>query len=197
MSSFTGEDDFIHAIQDEDNGSRRAGPCIETIGKPYRGRPQRMAHHNNDSLSASFESMIIGTQYSDSSNDSNIFPPNTMSYGQPSSNPLAYIDEEYGMINYSHAEQMSFHIPYHMQQGFQTNMWVTPNFLSIKRLWVQVKIFMHGMFDPIINIIGTPSPSIRIVFTKMGSLHQMLQWSHIDLHFHFKSSLQCNLNVYI
>ena len=40
-----------------------------------------MAYHNEDSLSASFESMSIGTQYSDSSNDGNIFPPNTMTYG--------------------------------------------------------------------------------------------------------------------
>ena len=56
--------------------------------------------------------MSIGTQYSDSSNNGNIFPPNTMSYGQPSSNPSASIDEEYGMINYPHAKQMSFHIPH-------------------------------------------------------------------------------------
>ena len=142
-----------------------------------------MTHHNEDSLSTSFESMSIGTQYSDSSNGGNIFPPNTMSYGQPSSNPSASINEEYGMINYPHAEQMSFHIPYQRQQGFQTNMWVNPNFLSMEGLWVQVKIFMHGMFDLIINIIRTPCPGVTIVFTKMGSLHQMLQWSHIDLHF--------------
>ena len=56
---------------------------------------------------------------------------------------------------------------------------------------------MHDMFDPIINIIGTLCPGISIVFTKMGFFHQMLQWSHINLHFGFKSSLQCNLNVYI
>ena len=156
-----------------------------------------MAHHNEDSLSASFESMSIGTQYSDSSNDDNIFPPNTMSYRQPSLNPLASIDEEYGMINYPHAKQMSFHISYQMQQGFQTNMWVTSNLLSMERLWVQVKTFMHGMFDLIININRTPCPGMSIVFTKIGSLHQMLQWNHIDLHFAFKISLQCNINVYI
>ena len=71
-----------------------------------------MTHRNEDSFSASFESMSIGTQYSESSNDGNIFPPNAMSYGQPPSNPSASIDEEYGMINYPHAEQMSstFHI---------------------------------------------------------------------------------------
>ena len=94
-----------------------------------------------------------------------------MSYRQPSLNPLASIDEEYGMINYPHAKQMSFHISYQMQQGFQTNMWVTSNLLSMERLWVQVKTFMHGMFDLIINIIGTPCPGMSIVFTKMGSLH--------------------------
>ena len=39
-----------------------------------------MAQHNEDSFLASFESMSIGTQYSDSSNDVNVFPPYTMSY---------------------------------------------------------------------------------------------------------------------
>ena len=58
---------------------------------------------------------------------------------------------------------------------------------------------MHGMFDLIINIIGTLCLSMSIVFIKMGSLRQMLQWSHIDLHFGFDviSMLQCNINVYI
>ena len=119
MSPFTSEDDSTHATQDEDHVSRRAGPSIGAIGKSYRGRQRRMTHHNEDSLSASFESVSIDTQYSDSSNEDNIFPPNTMSYGQPSSNHSASIDEEYGMINYPHAEQMSFHIPYQMQQGCQ------------------------------------------------------------------------------
>ena len=96
--------------------------------KPYRSRQLKMTQHNLDSFSASFESMSIDTQYSDLSNDDNIFPPNTMSYGQPSSNPPASIDEEYGMINYPHVEQMSFHIPYQMQQGFQMSMWVNPEF---------------------------------------------------------------------
>ena len=74
-----------------------------------------MTHHNKDSSSASFESMSVGTQYSDSSDDDNIFPHNTMSYCQPSSNHSASIDEKYGMINYLHTEQMSFQIPYQMQ----------------------------------------------------------------------------------
>ena len=97
-----------------------------------------------------------------------------MSYGQPSSNPLASIDEEYGMINYPHAEQMPFHIPYQMQQGFHTNLWVNPEF-PIYGDVVQVKTFMHDMFDLIINIIGTPCHGMNIVFTKMIFLHQMLQ----------------------
>ena len=112
MSLFTSEDDFTHATQDEDHGSRRAGLGIGVIGKLYRGRQRRMAHHSEDSWSVSFESMGIDTQYSDSSNEDNIFPPNTMSNGQPTSNLSAFIHEEYGMINYPHAEQMSFHIPY-------------------------------------------------------------------------------------
>ena len=71
--------------------------------------------------------MRIGTQYSDSSNDANIFPPYTMSYGQLYSHPLGSIDE-YGMINYPHDPQMPFQIPYQMQQGFQTSMRVNLEF---------------------------------------------------------------------
>ena len=70
-----------------------------------------MAQHNEDSFSASFESMSIGSQYNDSSNDANVFPPYTMSYGQPSSYPSDSIGE-YGMINYPHDPQMSFQTPY-------------------------------------------------------------------------------------
>ena len=66
-----------------------------------------MTQHNGDSFSASFESMSIGTQYNDSSNDANAFPPYTMSYGQPSSHPSGSISE-YGMINYPHDSQISF-----------------------------------------------------------------------------------------
>ena len=50
---------------------------------------------------------------------------------------------------------------------------------------------MHDMFDLIINIIGTPCIGMSIVFTKVGFIHQMLQLSHINLHFNFKNSLQC------
>ena len=87
-----------------------------------------MIQHNEDSFLASFESISIDTQYSDSFNGENIFPPNTMSYVQPSSNPSASIDEEYGIINFPHAEQIPFYIPYQMQQEFQTSIWVNPEF---------------------------------------------------------------------
>ena len=87
-----------------------------------------MTLYNEDSFFASFESMSIGTQFSDSLNEGNIFRPYTMSYGQPSSHPSNSIGEEYEMINYPHDPQMLFQIPYQMQQGFQTSMWVNPEF---------------------------------------------------------------------
>ena len=171
MSPFISEDDFT---QDEDHGSRRAGPGIGAIGKPYRGKQRRMTPYNEDSFSVSFESMSIGTQFSDSSNEGNIFPPYTMSYGQPSSLALGSIGEEYGMINYPHDSQMPFQIPCQMQQGFQMSMWMNPNFLSIEKLWVGVKTLMHGLFKVTINIIGPPCLGMNIVFIKMRSLHQIM-----------------------
>ena len=81
-----------------------------------------MTPYNEDSFSASFESMSIRTQFSDSSNEGNIFSPYTMSYGQPCSHSSSSIDEEYGIINYPHDPQMSFQISYQMQQRFQTSI---------------------------------------------------------------------------
>ena len=72
--------------------------------------------------------MSIDTQYNDSSNDGHVFLPYTMNYSQPSSHPSGSIGE-YGMIKYLHDTQMSFKTPYQMQQGFQTSMWVNPEFL--------------------------------------------------------------------
>ncbi|RVW72104.1 hypothetical protein CK203_054748 [Vitis vinifera] len=58
-------------MEDEDHGSRRDGPGIGAIGKPYRGRERTMEPYNEELLSGSFESMSIGTQFSDSSNKTN------------------------------------------------------------------------------------------------------------------------------
>ena len=51
---------------------------------------------------------------------------------------------------------------------------MNPEFPIHGDLWVEVKTFMHSMFDPIINIIGIPCLGMSIVFNKMRSLHQML-----------------------
>ena len=52
-----------------------------------------MTPYNEDSFSTNFESMSIGTQFNDSPNEDNIFPPYTMSYDQPSSHLLGSIGE--------------------------------------------------------------------------------------------------------
>ena len=60
--------------------------------------------YNNDAFFAIFESMNVGTQFSDSSNEANIYPPYIMTilgYGQPfpnSSISSSSTNEEYGML---------------------------------------------------------------------------------------------------
>ena len=82
--------------------------------------------YNNDSFFAIFESMNVGTQFSDSSNEANIYPPYIMTilgYGQPfpnSSISSSSTNEEYGMLTIIFT-QMSYYIPYQMQEGFQTS----------------------------------------------------------------------------
>ncbi|KAJ9697346.1 hypothetical protein PVL29_009243 [Vitis rotundifolia] len=120
VSQFTCENTFTHCTQDEDHGSRRAGSGIGAIGKPYRGRERMMEPYNEELLSGSFESMSIGTQFSDSSNEANVYPPHVMSYGQPSSST----DEEYGMSRYSPSRQMPYQVPYQMEGGLGINTWV-------------------------------------------------------------------------
>ena len=79
-----------------------------------------MEPYNKELLSGSFESMSIGTQFSDSSNEANVYPPHMMSYCQPSSST----DEEYGMSRYSPSKQMPYQVPYQMEGGFDINTWV-------------------------------------------------------------------------
>ena len=128
MSLFTYEDDFTHCTQDEDHGFRRVGPSIKAIRNSYRGRERTMAPPFSEQLFlASFESMSIGNQFSDSSNEANVYTPYVMGYGQPSSST----DEEYGMPNHSPFAQMSYdsyHIACQMQGGFDTSTWVNPKY---------------------------------------------------------------------
>ncbi|RVW19847.1 hypothetical protein CK203_116344 [Vitis vinifera] len=83
MSPFTYEDDFTHYTQNEDHGSRRASLGIKAIGKSYRRREQMMTPFNEELFSVGFEFMSIGTQFSDSSNEVNVYLPYVMDYGQP------------------------------------------------------------------------------------------------------------------
>ncbi|RVW26708.1 hypothetical protein CK203_116355 [Vitis vinifera] len=119
-TSASGYDGSGGETDDGDHGSRRAGPGIGAIGRPYRGRERMMEPYNEELLSGSFESISIGTQFSDSSNEANVYPPHVMSYGQPSCST----NEEYGMSHYSPSRQMSYQIPYQMEEGFGVNTWV-------------------------------------------------------------------------
>ena len=69
--------------------------------------------------------MSLRTQFSDSSNEANVYPPHMMSYGQPSSST----NEEYGMLSYSTSAQMSYQVPYQMERGFNMNTWVNLKYL--------------------------------------------------------------------
>ncbi|RVW12137.1 hypothetical protein CK203_098548 [Vitis vinifera] len=109
---------------DEDHDSRRVGLSVGAIGKPYRGRRQRMTPYNEDSLLANFESMSIETQFNDSSNEANIYSLYAMSCGQLPPNLSSSIDGEYERCNYPSSTQMLYYLPYEMQQQeFQMSTW--------------------------------------------------------------------------
>ena len=77
-----------------------------------------MMTYNEDSLSASFDSMSVETQFSDSSNETNIYSPYVMSYGQPPQNLSSSINGEYERYNYPSSTQMSFYLPYQMHDYY-------------------------------------------------------------------------------
>lgn len=76
--------------------------------------------------------MSIKTQFSDSSNETNIYPPYMMGYGQhfPTSNS---IDEKYVTFNYLSFTQIPYQISYHMQRGFQMSTLETLTFFLSMR----------------------------------------------------------------
>ncbi|RVW21196.1 hypothetical protein CK203_114806 [Vitis vinifera] len=169
--AFTCEDDFTHCTQDEDHGSRRAGPGVGAIGKPYRGRQRRMMPYNEDSLSASFESMSVETQFSDSSNEANIYAPYAMSYGQPPQNLSSSTDEEYERYNYPSSTQMPYYLPHQLQQqGFQTSTWENPGFPIHGQLLVGLKKFMHGIL-----LVGTEGCQLPTIGRKKLAGY----WDHV------------------
>ena len=63
-----------------------------------------MTPFNEELFSTNFEFMSIGTQFSNSSNEANVYLSYVMSYGQHSSST----DEEYSMSSYSPPLQMSY-----------------------------------------------------------------------------------------
>ena len=93
----------------------------------YIGREWMMTPFNKESFSAHFESMSIETQFSDSSNEANVYLPYVKGYGQSSQNYVmgsSSTDEKYGMFSYSLSTQMSYHIPYQIQERFDTSTWM-------------------------------------------------------------------------
>ena len=86
-----------------------------------------MEPYNEELLSRSFKSMSIGTQFSDSSNEANVYPPHVMSYDQPSSST----NEKYGMSRCSPSAQISYQVLYQMERGFEIKTWGTLSILSM------------------------------------------------------------------
>ena len=87
-SPFIGEEQFTHATQDEDHGSRATGVGIGAIGKTFEGRRREqqtgMSQIGEESLSMIFLSMSMDTEHSSYSDSQNVSNFNTLyqcSYG--------------------------------------------------------------------------------------------------------------------
>ncbi|KAL6338957.1 hypothetical protein AAG906_024108 [Vitis piasezkii] len=190
ISQFTCENDFTHCTQDEDHGSRRAGPGIGAIGRPYRGRERMMEPYNEELLSGSFESMSIGTQFSDSSNEANVYPPHVMSYGQPSSST----DEKYGMSRYSPSRQIPYQVPYQMEEGFGVNTWVNFEYpIHVEAVGRTQEIYAWHVRIYNQYYRGSLTWYQYCLQQRSGFLHLSIPLNHIETHFGTKGTLQCNV----
>ena len=113
-----------------------------------------------------------------------------MGYGQPPPNHSSSIDEEYERITI--ILLCKCHTTFHIRCNNKDFKWAhgkTLDFPSMESLWVGVNKFMHGMF--VMSTIETPCSGMIIVFNKMWSLHLIMWWNHIDLHFGTKD--YCNV----
>ena len=113
MSPFTGEANFTHATQDEDHGSRRAGPGIGAIGKDHTRSERGKGTLSSEEGSSNYGytpnqpfpypsyPIHVGMESSDSWKESDTQSSNDFGYGQrqPISDPYGWHVNNY-MENY-------------------------------------------------------------------------------------------------
>ena len=130
--------------------------------------------------------MSIGTQFSDSSNEANVYPPHVMSYSQPSSST----DEEYGMSRCSLSGQMPYQVPYQMEGGFDINTWVNfeyPIHVAVVGRTQEIYAWHVRIFNQYYR--GSLSCINIVSNNKAGFLHLSIPLNHIDPHFGTKGTL--------
>ncbi|KAM2916542.1 hypothetical protein FF1_045441 [Malus domestica] len=127
MSPFTGEANFTHATQDDDHGSRRAGPGIGAIGKDYTRRERGkgiLSSQEDDSLSRTSDSVGLGSSnYGYTHNQPFPYPSYPIPVGMESSDswkqsqPQSSNDFSYGQPQ-PISDPYGWHINNYMQNYF-------------------------------------------------------------------------------
>ena len=115
MSPFTGEANFTHATQDEDHGSRRAGPGIGAIGKDYTRRERGKAilsSQEDDSLSITSDSVGVGSSnYDYTHNQPFPYPSYPIPFGKESSSSWKE-SETQSSNDFAHGQRQPISDPY-------------------------------------------------------------------------------------
>ena len=115
MSPFTGEANFMHATQDEDHGSRRAGPGIGAIGKDYTRRERGKAilsSQEDDSLSITSDSVGVGSSnYDYTHNQPFPYPSYPIPLGKESSSSWKE-SETQSSNDFAHGQRQPISDPY-------------------------------------------------------------------------------------
>ncbi|CAL8121667.1 unnamed protein product [Prunus armeniaca] len=115
MSPFTGEANFMHATQDEDHGSRRAGPRVGAIGKDYTRRERGKAilsSQEDDSLSITLDSVGVGSSnYDYTHNQPFPYPSYPIPFGNESSNSWKEYETQ-SSNDFAHGQRQPISNPY-------------------------------------------------------------------------------------
>ena len=132
MSPFTGEEQFIHATQDENHGSRDVGVGIGAIEKTFKGRrcgqQTRMSQYDGEFLATTFSSSSMNTEYNSYSDSQN---------GPIFNTPYQGFYGAYNIFDY-HLSQLPYEISMHGDEQYpplgsiQTNnLWIVGKKKSI------------------------------------------------------------------
>ena len=171
MSPFTSEVNFTHATQDEDHGSRRAGPGIGAIWKDYTRRERckgTLSSQEDNSLSITSDSVGVGSSnYGYTHNQPFPYPSYPIPVGMESSD-LWKESETQSSNDFAYGQRQPISDPY----GWHVNNYMQNYFGDFYHLMTTLHntLTLHielMKIVKILNLIGTLCGTKSLMYLTM------------------------------